>query len=254
MTQARPIRSSLKKVFSILETVSEVPGGLTLKEISERTAIPPSTISRIAGNLVALECLRKNSYHVFSSDIGLIRLGFRALKGFSIPADLVDILQSASEQTGANVALGTRSGLEAIFVFHTGRALSAQQIPAPSTYPLHCSPLAMTVLAGENLSPAERKKLLSASIKQSPDQPSAVSVTELAKWIAETEKAGHGVWRSGGIVNVTFSFPWRDRIYAVSLFKKTAAHPGELVRAGNHVVSELSRQFGRTSGRTISIR
>lgn len=243
MTQARQIRSSLKKVFSILETVSEVPGGLTLKEISERTTIPPSTISRIASNLVALECLRKNSYHIFSSDIGLIRLGFRALKGFSIPPDLVDVLQSASEQTGANVALGTRSGLEAMFVFHTGRALSAQQIPAPATYPLHCSPLAMTVLAGEKASPAECRKLLTASIKQFPDQPPAMSVTALVKWIAETEKAGHGVWTSGGIVNVTFSFPWRDRVYAVSLFKKTTAKPAELVRAGERVYAELTRRF-----------
>lgn len=113
----RKFVTALARGLEILRAFNPDDKFLGNREISRRTNIPPSTVSRLTYTLTKLGYLRHESdIDKYSLDIGTLALGYRRLAEDRVGATARPYMQAFSEATGCFVGLAVADGLEMAYV------------------------------------------------------------------------------------------------------------------------------------------
>jgi len=140
---------SLTRGLSILEALARAEGGLTLTDVGQRVALPPSTTHRL------LATLEKMGYVFQAGDLGLWYVGLQAFAvGSSFLANRDFVAQShpymrrLMEQSGETANLGILDGTEAVFVDQVQcREMMRTIVKLGSRVPLHASGVGKAIFA-----------------------------------------------------------------------------------------------------------
>jgi DNA-binding IclR family transcriptional regulator len=95
---------SIERAFAILRALSLGPAGVT--DLSERTGLPKSTVSRLLSSLEIEEAVRQNSSGTYELGTGIDELG-RALRGGQDAIDvarphMIELMELTGEAVGLN--------------------------------------------------------------------------------------------------------------------------------------------------------
>ena len=139
--------SVLERVFAILDSFSAAEPGLTLAELASRTAIPKSTVHRLAKVLVEQRLLKRTDAG-FCLGIRLFELGelvgeTRDLRDASLP-----FLEELFELTHETIHLGVLDGDEVLYFV---KIVGYKSFPIPTRtggrWPVYASALGKVLLA-----------------------------------------------------------------------------------------------------------
>jgi DNA-binding IclR family transcriptional regulator len=178
------------RAASILRTLGEVPGGMSLGQISRHTGLARSTVQRIVGALDAERLV------VASGAAGQITLGPELLRlgaatGQSVPPALRAAIRSLSAELGETVDLSVIRGREAIFLDQvTGpqRLVAVSHVGA--AFPLYCCASGKAYLAPmEN---AEIARLIGTSYQRRTSR-TRTTLAALLDDLAEVRRAGYAI-------------------------------------------------------------
>jgi DNA-binding IclR family transcriptional regulator len=140
-------KSVLERVFAILDSFSAEDSELTLAELAARTAIPKSTVHRLAKVLVEQRLLKRTDAG-FGLGIRLFELGElvgerRDLRDISLP-----FLEELFELTHETIHLGVLDGNEVLyFVKIVGYKAFALPTRAGGRWPVYASALGKVLMA-----------------------------------------------------------------------------------------------------------
>ncbi|MBM7278507.1 IclR family transcriptional regulator [Gordonia rubripertincta] len=148
MSEEQLDRSSvLGKAIAVLQAFDPNDRQVTLAELAERTALPKTTVHRLAGQLVAARLLNRtpNGYALGS---GLFELGMRASPERGLIEVATPFMQDLYVRTGETVHLGILEDFEVVYVSKIG---GHRQADAPSRLggrmPLYCTAIGKALLA-----------------------------------------------------------------------------------------------------------
>ncbi|SFT71205.1 transcriptional regulator, IclR family [Actinopolyspora lacussalsi subsp. righensis] len=141
-------RSVTERALSVLTAFGPDADRLSLTEISHRAEIPLATAHRLVGELENWGALQRESDGRYAIGLRLWELGLLApvhtgLRGVAMP-----YMQQLHEQTGANVQLAVRDGLQAVYVEKlTGRRSTPIISRSGGRLPLHTTGVGKVLLA-----------------------------------------------------------------------------------------------------------
>lgn len=153
-------KSVLERVFAILDCFTAEQPELTLAELTSRTAIPKSSVHRLAGVLVEQRLLKRTEAG-FVLGIRLFELGElvgerRDLRDVSLP-----FLEELFEQTHETIHLGVLEGSEVLYFV---KIVGYRAFPLPTRtggrWPAYASALGKALMA---FAPADPVQLLPAA-------------------------------------------------------------------------------------------
>lgn len=133
-TKDRKFVTALARGLEILRAFTPEDRSLGNREISRRTNIPPSTVSRLTYTLTKLGYLRQEEeLDKYSLEIGTLALGYRQLAQDRVSEIARSYMQAFSEATGCFVGLAVADGLEMAYVeVFQGRGAQVQRVEAGS--------------------------------------------------------------------------------------------------------------------------
>lgn len=140
---------SLTRGLNILEALSRAEGGLTLTDVAQRVALPPSTTHRL------LATLEKMGYVYQAGELGRWNVGLQAFAvGSSFLASRDFVAQShpymrrLMEQSGETANLAILDGTEAVFIDQVQcREMMRTIVKLGSRVPLHASGVGKAIFA-----------------------------------------------------------------------------------------------------------
>jgi IclR family acetate operon transcriptional repressor len=140
---------SLTRGLSILEALARAEGGLTLTDVAQRAALPPSTTHRL------LSTLERMGYVYQAGDLGLWYVGLQAFTvgaGFLANRDFVAqshaYMRRLMEQSGETTNLAILDGTEAVFIAQVQcREMMRILVKLGSRVPLHASGVGKALFA-----------------------------------------------------------------------------------------------------------
>jgi len=145
-----PVIAPLARGFEVLSAFRPGDPPLRNQDIVRRTSIPPSSVSRLTGSLVALGYLSydadSQSYRLTPS---VLSFGLAFLSGIPLRYRLRPGMHELAEKFGASVALGMRNGHEMIYVeCCKGQSPVPFRFDVGSSIPLTRSAMGWGYLAG----------------------------------------------------------------------------------------------------------
>jgi DNA-binding IclR family transcriptional regulator len=112
----RKFVAALARGLEILRAFTPDDEYLGNREITKRTGIPPSTVSRLTYTLAKLGYLRHDKVvDKYQLDIGTLALGYRRLAQDKVRAVARPYMQALSEATGCFVGLAAADGVEMVY-------------------------------------------------------------------------------------------------------------------------------------------
>jgi DNA-binding IclR family transcriptional regulator len=112
-----PVSAPLARGFDVLKAFQSGDPPLRNQDIARRTGIPPSSVSRITGSLVALGYLAYDAnMQAYSLTPAVLGFGQAFLGGIPLRAQLRPGMRDLADRYSASVALGARNGREMIYV------------------------------------------------------------------------------------------------------------------------------------------
>ena len=109
--------ASLTRGLEILRAFTANDSTLGNQDLIERTGIPKATISRLTATLVALGYLHYDDrLGRYSIGPATVSLGYSALSSSAVVHIARPLMQELADKTGVAVALGTRDGLEMVYL------------------------------------------------------------------------------------------------------------------------------------------
>lgn len=116
-TEASNPAASLTRGLDILRAFTADDGTLGNQDLIERTGLPKATVSRLTATLVNLGYLNYDEMlGRYSIGPATISLGYSALSSNPVIHMARPLMQELADKTGAAVALGTRDGLEMVYL------------------------------------------------------------------------------------------------------------------------------------------
>lgn len=113
----RKFVTALARGLEILRAFTPEDEYLGNRDLSRRTAIPPSTVSRLTYTLTQLGYLRHDAeVDKYALDIGTLALGYRRLAQDRVRAVARPYMQAFSEATGCFVGLAVPDDLEMVYI------------------------------------------------------------------------------------------------------------------------------------------
>lgn len=113
----RKFVTALARGLEILRAFTPEDEYLGNRELTRRTGIPPSTVSRLTYTLTKLGYLRHDpKVDKYALDIGTLSLGYRRLAQDRVRAVARPYMQALSEATGCFVGLAAPDDLEMIYI------------------------------------------------------------------------------------------------------------------------------------------
>lgn len=159
-TEAGHSAASLTRGLAILRAFTADDATLGNQDLIERTGLPKATISRLTYTLVGLGYLHYDAmlgrYGIGSATVAL---GYSALSSSPVIHLARPLMQELADQTGAAVALGTRDGLEMVYLANC-RSMSpvTLRLNVGSRLPIARTAMGLAYLAG--MEPRTRDPLI----------------------------------------------------------------------------------------------
>lgn len=152
--------ASLDKALDVLDAIGESSQGLSQAELSERLALPRTTLYRLLGTLVERGMLRRDPFR------RVYCLGFRCFEYAKAAYAMPDLVAAASVElrslrdlTGETTYLAALDGLEVLSLERVDGAHSVRSAAAlGQRKPLHCTSQGKAILAA--LDPLRRDALV----------------------------------------------------------------------------------------------
>ncbi len=109
--------ASLTRGLEILRAFTADDATLGNQDLIERTNLPKATVSRLTATLVSLGYLHyDDNLGRYSIGPATVSLGYSALSSSAVIHIARPLMQQLADQTGVAVALGTRDGLEMVYL------------------------------------------------------------------------------------------------------------------------------------------
>ena len=224
---------ALDRGLSILETLSQQAGGLTLAQVSRQTKLPPATAYRL------LETLRTRGFIAYQPERGIYSVGIRAFQvGGSFLTDLPlhelarPPMQALCEEINENINLAIRDGNEVVYIAQLQGTHSLRMFTqVGARAPLHCTGVGKVLMAA--MSDVQITDLLGPGPYQKFTEKTLVSRRSLIQAVRQVREQGYTVddeERQAGVFCVTA--PVRD-------------HHGEIAAAVS-ISAPLQRMAGKT--------
>jgi DNA-binding IclR family transcriptional regulator len=169
--------SSLIRGLDLLRAFKENDSTLGNQDLMERTGLPKATVSRLTYALVSLGYLSYDeSTGRYCIGPSTISLGYSALSSTPVVRFAQPLLRRLADKTGVAAALGTRNGLEMIYLANC-RAFGpvTLQLNVGSQLPLWRTAMGLAYMAGMN--PDLREDLITQLIDREPKNRSAIRET-----------------------------------------------------------------------------
>lgn len=145
-----PVIAPLARGFEVLNAFRPGDPPLRNQDIARRTGIPPSSVSRLTGSLVALGYLSYDADgQTYRLSPSVLSFGLAFLSGIPLRYRLRPGMHELAEKFGAAVALGMRNGREMIYVeCCKGQSPVPFRFDVGSSIPLTRSAMGWGYLAG----------------------------------------------------------------------------------------------------------
>lgn len=166
--------SSLIRGLEILRTFKVTDSTLGNQDIMDRTGLPKATVSRLTYALVSLGYLNYDeSMGRYSIGPSTVSLGYSALSSTPVVRFVQPLLRRLADKTGVAAALGTRNGLEMIYLANC-RAFGpvTLQLNVGSQLPIWRTAMGLAYVAG--MTPELRDDLIAKLIAQEPKNRRAI--------------------------------------------------------------------------------
>lgn len=151
-TEIATSAASLTRGLEILRAFTADDATLGNQDLLERTGLPKATVSRLTSTLVGLGYLHYDgSLGRYSIGPATISLGYSALSSSPVVHMARPLMQELADLTGAAVALGTRDGLEMVYLANC-RSMSpvSLRLNIGSRIPLHRTAMGLAYLTAMN--------------------------------------------------------------------------------------------------------
>jgi DNA-binding IclR family transcriptional regulator len=207
--------ASLTRGLAILRAFKSDDATLGNADLIERTGLPKATVSRLTATLVGLGYLHYDeALGRYSIGPATVSLGYSALSSSAVVHMAQPLMQSLADQTGAAVALGTRDGLEMVYLGNC-RSMSpvSLQLNVGSRLPIWRTAMGLAYLAEMN--PDVRARIVEQLVGADPEH---------ERRIRELVAEAMASYAKRGFVSVCGS--WYSYINAVGVpFRPTDGSP-----------------------------
>lgn len=138
----------LDRAFRLLAAFTAIEEPLSLTSLSVRSALPKSTAFRLAGRLVELGALERDTEGNYSVGIRLYEIAALAPRGQGLKAAALPFLEDLHVATGQHVLLAIRDECEAVIVERlSSRFAGRVMYRVGGRTPLHATSVGMALLA-----------------------------------------------------------------------------------------------------------
>jgi DNA-binding IclR family transcriptional regulator len=146
--EAKPVRSVVSKVLSLLDAFSATDPELTLNELARRTGLPLSTTYRLASELVAWGGLERVAGGGYRVGLRVWEIGSLATRGADLRSVALPFMQDLYEATREHVHLAVLDGTEALYLETiAGRRGPRLKSRRGGRLPLHATGVGKVLLA-----------------------------------------------------------------------------------------------------------
>lgn len=226
--------ASLTRGLEILRAFTANDGTLGNQELLDRTGLPKATVSRLTSTLVGLGYLHYDPVlGRYSIGPATVSLGYSALSSSPVIHMARPLMQELADQTGAAVALGTRDGLEMIYLANC-RSMSpvSLQLNVGSRIPINSTAMGRAYLA--EMQPDLRARVIEGLMHAEPETASSLT-TSMNETIDAYQRDGF----------ICSSGKWYSYINAVGVaFRPTDGSPLVALTCGG-IVDILPEDFCR---------
>ena len=207
----------LGKTFLVLEEIAASTSPLSLKLLSARLKMHPSTLSRITGDLVEAAYLRKTSYRDFEPALGLIYLGQRATLNCYFPKKVNKLVRAHCQGTKIKGALaGVFKGC--LVYLYISDSDHADRAGMPFVNQPHTSNIALTVLGVRHGKKEALKILRESLLRNVPKLPLRDNLRFYSERLDALAEKGYSLWDGKSYWNVCHPISWQGDIFGLSLF------------------------------------
>lgn len=217
--------ASLTRGLEILRSFTANDTTLGNQDLIERTGLPKATVSRLTATLVSLGYLHYDSQlGRYSIGPATISLGYSALSSSAVVHMAQPLMQELADRTGVATALGTRDGLEMVYLANCrSQSPVSLRLNVGSRLPIWRTAMGLAYLA--EMRPDIRNDVVARIIEAEPDQEARVR--------ASVEEAIDSYGRLG-FVSIFGS--WYSYINAVGVaFRPTDGSPLVAITCGGIV-------------------
>ncbi len=190
--------ASLTRGLEILRAFTPDDATLGNQDLIERTGLPKATVSRLTATLVYLGYLSYDeALGRYSIGAATVSLGYSALSSNPVIHMARPLMQELADKTGAAVALGTRDGLEMVYLSNC-RSMSpvTLRLNIGSRIPISRTAMGLAYLA--EMEPEVRASLVEQLLK--PEKEKEGLVAQIDKSLGDYRRDGFvgvfGTWYS----------------------------------------------------------
>lgn len=217
--------ASLTRGLEILRSFTANDSTLGNQELIERTGLPKATVSRLTATLVSLGYLHYDAQlGRYSIGPATVSLGYSALSSSAVVHMAQPLMQELADRTGVATALGTRDGLEMVYLANCrSQSPVSLRLNVGSRLPIWRTAMGLAYLA--EMRPDIRDEVVAQIIATEPEHEARIR-TSLAEAIDS--------YRHHGFV-ATFG-SWFSYINAVGVaFRPTDGSPLVAITCGGIV-------------------
>ncbi|GAB2177063.1 IclR family transcriptional regulator [Dongia sp. agr-C8] len=247
--------AALTRGLRILRAFTADDASLGNQDFIERTGLPKATISRLTYTLVGLGYLTYDeSLGRYSIGPATVSLGYSALSSSPVVHIARPLMQELADDTGAAAALGTRDGVEMVYLANC-RSMSpvSLRLNVGSRLPIWRTAMGLAYIA--EMLPERRDALLEQMLKLEPGKAKMIQ-EHVNDAIAQYSKRGFvasfGVWYSYiNAVGVAFRPTDGSQLVALTCGGIVDILPREkcLKEVGPSLVALVKRMHARLNGK-----
>lgn len=191
--------ASLTRGLEILRAFTIEDATLGNQELIERTGLPKATVSRLTATLVGLGYLHyDDALGRYSIGPATVSLGYSALSSNAVIHLARPLMQELADKTGAAVALGTRDGLEMVYLANCrSNSPVSLRLNVGSRLPIWRTAMGLAYLA--EMKPQIRDSVVQQLADDDPDHAERITgfcEDAMRQREATGFVAGFGVWYS----------------------------------------------------------
>ena len=148
-----PTVQVMERMFNLLEVLASREEPVSLKDISERTGLHPSTAHRILAAMTGCGFVERTDNGVYRLGIRLLELGSLVKSRISLRETAMHAMLELHQRTGESVNLGIRGGDQIVYVERTSSGRSAVRIVhiVGARAPLHTTATGKLFLAEDGV-------------------------------------------------------------------------------------------------------
>lgn len=169
--------ASLTRGLEILRSFTASDSTLGNQELIERTGLPKATVSRLTATLVALGYLHYDTQlGRYSIGPATVSLGYSALSSSAVVQMAQPILQDLADRSGVATALGTRDGLEMVYLAnYRSQSPVSLRLNVGSRLPIWRTAMGLAYLA--EMRTEARDEVVAQIVARAPDQEARLRAT-----------------------------------------------------------------------------